>query len=125
MMEIGKQVMDRIDQLIYARKINYSELSRLTGIPLSTITTWRYSNRAPKSDRLELVAKALGVTPGYLLTGDKDQTTDVDVIATWMSTLPQDDAKMIMDAWTNAIKMYCTVAKITPPEPVQKVLDKA
>jgi transcriptional regulator with XRE-family HTH domain len=47
--------------------LNQSELHRRTGVSQSTISRWIYNSGRPETDKLDLLADALGVDYGELL----------------------------------------------------------
>lgn len=60
-------LFERIEDETEKRNINRSELSRISGIGESTIRAWKTTE--PKARMLHEVAKALGLSMEYLLTG--------------------------------------------------------
>lgn len=57
------------------------------GFAQSTIATWKSRNSAPKSDDLYRIAKYLGVSMEYLLTGEKESGALPDDIQKTVSKL--------------------------------------
>ena len=57
----------RIIELMKAKDINQSELSRRTGITQSSLSDYIKGKYSPKQDKIDLIAKALGTTPSYLM----------------------------------------------------------
>ena len=45
-----------------------------TGIPVTTISTWKKRKAFPKADKAYKIATALGVTLEYLLTGKEENS---------------------------------------------------
>ena len=66
------EVSKRLLNLIARRRMPYSELAILTGIPKSALQRYATGETAKiPFDRLESMAKALGTTPAYLLGWEK------------------------------------------------------
>lgn len=70
----------RLCRIMKEKRITASDLSDKTGIGRSTITRYMLGYFVPKQRRTDLIAKALGVTPTYLMFGDEldDYYTDID-----------------------------------------------
>ena len=69
MSEISKRLLG----LIARKNMTYSELAEQTGIPKSALQRYATGETAKiPLDRLEALAKALRVTPGYLMGWEKD-----------------------------------------------------
>lgn len=49
------------------RNITQSELSKATGITQSSISYWMRRKYLPKQDKVDIIARALDVTPSYLM----------------------------------------------------------
>lgn len=59
--------LDRIKFLMEEKQITQTELSKRTGITQSSISDWLRGKYLPKQDKIDLLAKALDVTPAYLM----------------------------------------------------------
>ena len=59
----------RLYCLIMDRGLTASELSRLSGVGKADISNYINGKYLPKQDKLLLLAKALDVDPGWLMTG--------------------------------------------------------
>lgn len=66
--EIGGFVI-RLKMAIQKKGITASELSRLSGVGKSDISNYLKCKYAPKQDKCYMLAKALDVDPGWLMTG--------------------------------------------------------
>lgn len=62
-----KEIEKRLKNLMKSKNMSMGELSRLTGIPKTTVSRYLYDVSIIPTDRLSLIAKALNVTPGYLM----------------------------------------------------------
>ena len=62
------------------KQITVTDLAERTGINQSTISRYMLGYFVPKQRRTDLIAKALDVTPTYLMFGDEldDYYTDID-----------------------------------------------
>lgn len=70
----------RLCRVMNEKQITASDLSEKTGIGRSTITRYMLGYFVPKQRRTDLIAKALGVSPTYLMFGDEldDYYSDID-----------------------------------------------
>ena len=59
----------RLKQAITDRGITASELSRLSGVGKSDISYYLKGKYLPKQDKVFMLAQALNVDPGWLMTG--------------------------------------------------------
>lgn len=62
-------VGERIFYLLEQKNMKQKELSDITGISTTSISNWRKRNTNPSADKILIIAKALDVTPEYLLSG--------------------------------------------------------
>ena len=62
---------DIYKKLLDIKKMKNSDVSRATGISNMTLSDWKNGKSTPKLDKLEIIAKLLGVTLDYL-KGDTD-----------------------------------------------------
>ena len=61
----------RLKESMEKRDINASELSRLSGVGKNLISYYINGKYLAKQDRVYLLAHALGVDPGWLMTGEE------------------------------------------------------
>ena len=74
-------VGERIIQILEEKGLTQKEFSRLTGIPKSTISTWKVRKQNPGMDKLGIICDVLNVDPYYLTTGvDMKGSEAVDYI---------------------------------------------
>ena len=59
------------EELLKARNMTAADVTRITGISSTVFSEWKKGKSVPKADKLILVAKALGTSVEYLLTGEK------------------------------------------------------
>lgn len=62
---------ERFTNLLNIRSITPYRVHKDTGIPEATIGRWKNGKAVPSGDNLVKVCDYLGVTPGYLLSGDE------------------------------------------------------
>lgn len=107
----NKNFWKRIDNLVVTNGINYKVLSEESGIPYITIMNQKNQySRLPKLEDAFSLAKALGTTVEYLLTGDEGSSYppriksiadhlcvisnhDLDTVETMVMALPASQAK--------------------------------
>ena len=61
----------RLLKVISERNISAADLSRATGIDKGAISNYINGAYIPKQDKAYKLARALGVDPGWLMTGDE------------------------------------------------------
>lgn len=66
------EISSRIDNALSEKQITRAELSRQTGIPVTTIKSW-ISGAIPNAEAAYKVAQYLGVTVEWLVTGIKSE----------------------------------------------------
>lgn len=71
-----KSFPDRFREVITNKDITQTELSKITGITQSSISDWLNGKYLPKQDKIDILAKALGVSPAYLMGWEDD---DIDL----------------------------------------------
>ena len=64
-----EEFRERLRKAMEMRGITASELSRLSGVGKSDICYYLKGHYLPKQDKVYLMAKALDVDPGWLMTG--------------------------------------------------------
>lgn len=66
----------RIVDLMEIRGLTQSELSQRTGITQSSLSDYIKGKYRPKQDKIDLISKALGVSPAYLMGWDEEFNKD-------------------------------------------------
>ena len=64
---MGKQVYEKIFELIKAKGMTQKDFSKATGIPESTVSDWKKKRYNPGVDKIPVICKALGITTAELL----------------------------------------------------------
>ena len=81
---MAKQTIgDRIAETREARGINKSQLAKVLKVSPTAVWNWEENGVTPRSPLLSAIAKALGVTEAFLLTGQAapaPQRTAADII---------------------------------------------
>lgn len=72
------QFINRLKSIMKERKITQTELSNRTGIRQSSISDWLNDRYEPKQDKVYIIAKALNVSPAWLLGYDEPSTTQTE-----------------------------------------------
>ena len=67
---------DRLRKAIADKGISASELSRMSGVGKSDISYYLSGRYLPKQDKCYMMARALDVNPGWLMTGIEQKTTE-------------------------------------------------
>lgn len=71
------EFMFRLRKAMADKNITASELSRISGVGKSDISYYLKGKYVPKQDKCYLLAKALGVDPGWLMTGLGNETKEI------------------------------------------------
>lgn len=66
------QFINRLKSIMKERKITQTELAKRTGIRQSSISDWLNDRYEPKQDKVYIIAKALNVSPAWLLGYDEN-----------------------------------------------------
>ena len=72
------QFINRLKNIMKERKITQTELSKRTGIRQSSISDWLNDRYEPKQDKVYIIAKALNVSPAWLLGYDEPSTNQTE-----------------------------------------------
>ena len=70
-MTIGERVLELVQQ----RNMTQKEFSEKTGIPQSTMSSWRGKKQNPSLDKLKVICDTLRVDPYYLISGTESNET--------------------------------------------------
>ena len=98
--------MSRIKELREALGIKQEEIAMLCGVTQSTVSLWEIGKTVPRKKALETLANRFGVSAGYLLGIENDEsapnpddaaprTPEARIVSGWMDDLPQDVRKQI------------------------------
>ncbi|MCQ2529208.1 MAG: helix-turn-helix domain-containing protein [Saccharofermentans sp.] len=71
---------ERIFKLLQERGMSQRELSKLTGIPTSTISDWKTKGNEPTADKIVLICQALNVNSEAIF-GPVDYVCDQRVVS--------------------------------------------
>ena len=96
----------RLQKVIAARGITAAELSRQSGIRRCDISNYINGKYLPKQDKVYLLAKALDVDPGWLITGveptrppeeaEVPQTSEARILAAGIDKLPKEQREQAL-----------------------------
>lgn len=70
----------RLQKSLAASGLTASELSEKTGISEANISNYINGKYVAKQDKCFLLARALGVDPGWLMTGDEPKRSRPDIV---------------------------------------------
>lgn len=73
---MSTQFINRLKSIMKERKITQTELAKRTGIRQSSISDWLNDRYEPKQDKVYIIAKALNVSPAWLLGYDENIPTN-------------------------------------------------
>ena len=96
----------RLLKVIGEKGITAAELSRATGLSSCAISNYVNGKYLPKQDKVYLLAKALDVDPGWLITGveptkppeeaEVPQTSEARILAAGIDKLPKDQREQAL-----------------------------
>lgn len=66
---------DRLNQAMYDRDVNATQLAKLVGMERKTVYSWQWGDSMPNSLILARICKVLGVSADYLLFGSGGDKT--------------------------------------------------
>ena len=75
-----EELKNRLREAIERKGITASELSQISGVGKSDISNYLNGKYAPKQDKCYMLAEALNVDPGWLMTGIKQITEETIII---------------------------------------------
>lgn len=82
---------NRVRDLIRASDLTYREISEKTGIPLASVHVYATKNMSIPPERLEALAKALGVNAPYLIGWTDEPSPHINIK---LNTLSQINEKV-------------------------------
>ena len=86
----------RLQKSLAAAGLTASELSEKTGISEANISNYINGKYVAKQDKCFLLARALNVDPGWLMTGDEPKMVKLDPLIQAGSVQPQTDEARIL-----------------------------
>ena len=79
-MTIGERVL----QLVHDKGMTQKEFSEKTGIPQSTMSSWKGKKQNPSIDKLRVICDTLGVDPYYLVSAtESNESLNSDYITVY------------------------------------------
>lgn len=97
----------RLLKVLNERGMTASELSRLSGIGKSDLSNYLKGKYLPKQDKVYLIARALNVDPGWLITGveptrppeeiEVPKTAEARILATGIDKLPKEQREQALN----------------------------
>jgi transcriptional regulator with XRE-family HTH domain len=86
---------------------SHSALAALVGVSWQTVQLWeKEGGTAPNRSRLPVVAEVLGVTPEWLISGDKLPSQALTLVSNSESNVSEDSAYAITDEIIEMIILY-------------------
>lgn len=64
---MNEKFIQRLSDILQERGMKQADLAKLTGIRPSSISDWLTGKYIPKQDKIDVIAKALSVSPAWLL----------------------------------------------------------
>ena len=87
-------IKDRLNEALKARDMTPQQLADKSGLYFTTIYRYLNGERIPKTDSIEKMAKALNVSPSWLLGYDVPMSPSADVI------VETDELKLLIEKLT-------------------------
>ena len=79
-MTIGERVLE----LVHRKNMTQKEFSELTGIPQSTMSSWRGKKQNPSLDKLKIICDTLKIDPYFLISGaESNESLNNDYLAVY------------------------------------------
>ena len=73
---------ERILEIIHEKDMTQKEFSEKTGIPQSTLSSWKGKKQNPSMDKLKVICDVLNMDPYYLISGaESNEMLNNDYIA--------------------------------------------
>ena len=89
------QFINRLKSIMKDRKITQTELAKRTGIRQSSISDWLNDRYEPKQDKVYIIAKALNVSPAWLLGYDENIPTNEQATNYYLDAETAEYAEML------------------------------
>ena len=94
----------RLQKVISEKGITAADLSRATGLSSCAISNYINGKYLPKQDKVYLISKALGVDPGWLITGVEQRheenevpiTSEARILAAGIDKLPKEQREQAL-----------------------------
>lgn len=106
-------ILKRIQQTLSEKHLKVTEMFKVCGLKGSTYYSWIDRDSYPSSEYIKPIADYLGVSPNYLLSGEKDEY--------YLDPATKEMANMLND--NPGQRVLFDAAKDLPPEDILKVLD--
>lgn len=87
-------IKDRLNEALKAREMTPQQLADKSGLYFTTIYRYLNGERIPKTDSIEKMAKALNVSPSWLLGYDVPMSPSADMI------VETDELKLLIEKLT-------------------------
>ena len=72
---MNNELIKRLKAIMDTKEISAAELSRLSGIRASSISDYLNAKYEPKQDKIDLMARALNVSPAWLMGYNTEEST--------------------------------------------------
>lgn len=108
--------IQRLNALLIERGMKQADLAKLSGIRASSISDWLSGKYAPKQDKIDALAKALNVSPAWLIGYGDDK-------GTFPSISPAEESRKAPPRKGNRIPVLGRIAAGIPIEAVQDIED--
>lgn len=88
-MTIGERVLD----LVHKKHMTQKEFSEKTGIPQSTMSSWKGKKQNPSMNKLQVICDTLDVDPYFLISGT---VTDESLKNDYLTVYREDEEYQLM-----------------------------
>jgi transcriptional regulator with XRE-family HTH domain len=90
-MTIGERVLE----LVHEKGMTQKEFSEMTGIPQSTMSSWKGKKQNPAIDKLKVICDVLRVDPYFILSGSEvNEKLNSDYLTVYKS---DDEYQMLIE----------------------------
>lgn len=89
---------ERYCELRDSKRLKDSDVSKLSGVSKSTFSDWKSGRSAPKPDKMQKIADALGVPVSYFYDEEEGHYIDPEVIALAHEMATRPELKVLLSA---------------------------
>ena len=114
---------ERFEQLLLEKGMKAADITKITGLKSTVFSEWKSGKSVPKTDKLILIAKALGTTVEYLVTGEETVKESTSGKKYYFS---DETAEMAQELFENSeMRVLFDVQKDMEPEDMKAMYNMA
>lgn len=106
-------MFDIVQKLLEENNLSLFKLSKLVGVPYTTLVDWKNRKYTPKIDKIKKIADYFDVTVDYLMTGEEKENYYIN----------PETAKIAQEIFENPnLKILFNASKNLQPEDLKAVI---